>query len=115
MMALLVAVSVWATLRGWRMGLRIDDQGVTIRNFNRTYQLGWNEVSHFRDGAGLKKGTTPQWALSVVLQDGEAIVAYATSWSAETQAALEQAAQRHGISAELTGAIPQSTSRLQPR
>lgn len=74
LMVLLVAASVWAVRRVWRMGLRIDDEGVTIRNFRRTYLLGWHHVSHFQDGIGRHKETTPQWALSVVLRDGRAVV-----------------------------------------
>jgi hypothetical protein len=44
-----VAASVWALFRGWSMSLRIDDQGVTVRNLFRTHRLRWREVSSFAD------------------------------------------------------------------
>jgi hypothetical protein len=44
--------------------------------------------------------------LRVVLCDGSAIVAKGTQWSPAALAAIEGAAERHGIAAQLTGAAP---------
>jgi len=38
------AVSVWGCSRGWRMALRMDDFGVTVHNYFRTYRFAWSEV-----------------------------------------------------------------------
>src|SRR5271156_1099815 len=35
--------------RGWRMGLLIDQHGVTVRNYFRSYRFGWSEVKCFTD------------------------------------------------------------------
>ena len=32
---------IWGWTQGWRMGVRLDDLGVTVRNFLRNYRLGW--------------------------------------------------------------------------
>ena len=61
--------------RGWRIGLRIDQSGMTVRNYFRTYRIGWPEVSLFADGSALglfAGGQSPGgdfgwgWALRVV-------------------------------------------------
>jgi hypothetical protein len=50
-LAAAAAVSIWGCWRGWRMGLRLDDHGVTVRNFFHSHQFGWHEVSRFADGS----------------------------------------------------------------
>jgi hypothetical protein len=44
------------------MGLSMDNHGVTIRNYFRTYRAGWGEVSRFVDGAVNPGGGRP-WAV----------------------------------------------------
>lgn len=113
-LALDVAASALGIVRGWRMSLRLDDGSLIVRNFFRTHRLGWQEVSGFMDGVviRLNEGLERQWRLSIALRDGGAIVASATSWSAKTQAALEQAAQSHGIPTELTGVVTSRKSAV---
>ena len=78
---ILVAVGIGGCFRGWRMGLRIDASGVTIRNFFRTHRIGWREVARFADGSVLSlvaRGNEPYaicWALRVVLRDERQAVA----------------------------------------
>jgi hypothetical protein len=71
---ILVATLVGGCFRGWRIGLRIDASGVTIRNFFRTHRIGWREVDRFADGSVLSAGKgndlyERRWALRVVLHD----------------------------------------------
>ena len=40
-----------ACARAWRMQLRIDEDGVTIRNFYRMHRIGWSEIGQFEDGS----------------------------------------------------------------
>ena len=103
-----VSVSIWGCWRGWRMGLRLDDQGVTVRNFFHSYQFGWPEVRRFADGSVNGGNDGRLWALSVVLNDGRVITASGTSRGrrdARPQALTEirQAAERHAIPVALTG------------
>jgi hypothetical protein len=102
------SVSIWGCWRGWRMGLRLDDHGVTVRNFFHSYQFGWPEVRRFADGSVYGGGDGRLWALSVVLNDGRVITASGTARGrrdARPQALTEirQAAERHAIPAALTG------------
>jgi Bacterial PH domain len=71
---ILVVTLIWGWFRGWRMGLRIDASGLTIRNFFRTHRIGWREVARFADGSVLSLGRgndayAAYWALRVVLHD----------------------------------------------
>jgi hypothetical protein len=50
---ILVATLIGGCFRGWRIELRIDASGVTIRNFFRTHRIGWHEVARFADGSVL--------------------------------------------------------------
>jgi len=99
------------TIRGWRGRLRFDDQGITVENFFRVYRIEWAEVHQFADGYVWPSGENGPgtWALAVVRHDGSAVTAGGTAakWAApsETLVAVGQAAQRHGIPAELTGTI----------
>lgn len=99
---------IWGCLRGWRIGLHIDDNGVTIRNFFRTHRFAWPEVSHFADGSAFGGESKSWWALSVVLRDGSVVIARGTTRSGppnpKTLAAIGQAAERYQIPAVLTGA-----------
>jgi hypothetical protein len=102
---------IWAVARPRHMGVRLDDRGVRVCNYFRTYRLGWQHVSSFTDGlaacidlnhASLRRG----WALSVILRDGKGITATGTMASSadpEILRAVRNAAQRHQVSASLTG------------
>jgi hypothetical protein len=78
-LAAAASVSIWGCWRGWRMGLRLDGDGVTVRNFFHSYQFGWPEVSRFADGSVNGGNNGRLWALSVVLNDGRVIPASGTS------------------------------------
>ena len=71
-------IVIAALMGGWsrssRIGLRIDANGLTIRNFFRTHRIGWREVARFADGSVLSAGRgkdafAAYWALRVVLRD----------------------------------------------
>lgn len=104
--------------RFWRMGVRFDDHGVSIRGFLRTDRFGWPEVSHFADGcARLNDGKDVAlvWAVAVVLHGGRAITVQATAaWPArrgpKVRAAIAQVTARYQIPAELTGVMPPPAS-----
>ena len=38
-LVILTALLIWGCVRGWRIGLRADHDGVTVRNFFRTYRF----------------------------------------------------------------------------
>lgn len=106
------APSIWAWERTWRMGLRLGDDGVIVRNFGRTRRLGWHEVSSFTDG--FVQGADQHhniWVLMVVLRDGRVIRASGTKPrgglpGSETLEAICQAAERHRVTTKLTGTVP---------
>ncbi len=104
---LVAAGVVWGCSRGWRMSLRMDRHGVTIRNYFRTYRAGWAEVSSFGDGAVNAGASGRKWALSVILRDGRSITACGTWRDArtrdETLKAIHQGARRYGIPANVMG------------
>jgi hypothetical protein len=106
-LVLAAAVSAWGGWRGWRMRPRLDDHGVTIRNFFRIYQFGWPEVRQFADGSVNGGNAGHLWALSVVLSDGRVVTATATARGKrdarpQTPAAIRQAAERYTIPADLS-------------
>jgi hypothetical protein len=102
--------SIWAIYRGRRMSVRIDDGGVTVRNFFRTHRLSWAEVSCLTDGLTYWGESTFYWALRVVPRDGRPVTARGTMSagrpSPQTLAAIRQAAGRHGMPAQVTGLLP---------
>ena len=92
--------------------LRFDDQGVTVRNWSRTHQIGWAEVRCFTDGTFLWGGDEQSggtWALCVMLHNGRPVKAGATARrrdaSSEMLVSIGQAAQRYNIPADLAGTI----------
>jgi Bacterial PH domain len=100
-------VLIWGFARAWRVALRIDEHGLTIRNHLRTHRVSWPEVRCLSDHM-LDPARGPQlWALCVVLRDGRRVTAEGTGMrvpvQAGTLAAIRQAAERHGIPADLTG------------
>jgi hypothetical protein len=114
------AVFIWGCCRAWRMGLRLDDYGVTIRNFFRIYQFSWAEVRCFADGwvheASEGRGAD-FWALDVVLHDGRVVTARCTMSKKarpKTLTAIQQAAARYAIPATLTGKVTKQGSQERP-
>ena len=101
---------VWGCARGWRMGVRLDDDGVTIRNFLGAYRFSWAEVRRFADGLIHETGeggSSYFWALQVETHDGRVVTAKGTARKKgarpETLAAISRAATRHSVPAALTG------------
>jgi hypothetical protein len=97
----------------WRIWarVRLDDDGITVRNVLRTYRIGWDQVCGFEDGS-VRGGLGGQfWALRIALRDGRVITAEGTScWRTaarpETLRVVGQAAGRHAVPSELTGLPP---------
>jgi hypothetical protein len=114
-MALVAVAVIWGWGRAWRMGLHLGPQGVTVRNYFRTYRFGWPEVTSLVDGSAMVPGSAGLlpgaglacWALSVHAADGRAVTATGTAspFNArpETLTAVRRAAECHGIAARLTG------------
>jgi hypothetical protein len=113
------AALIWGCSRAWRIGLRLGEDGVTVRNFLRTYRISWLEVRCFADGSVSRGESGRVWALSIVLDDGRVVTASGTSSGKrdvrrQTLAAIRQAAERHAIPAELTGTAGKRGSHESP-
>jgi Bacterial PH domain len=116
--AVVIALA-WVCARAWRMQLRINEHGVTARNFFRTYLIGWPEISRFEDGSRWVGQAGHIWALRIVRRDGRTVISTMASLEgrraarrrAVLVAAVRQAAARYGIPAELTGNVPRTGSR----
>jgi uncharacterized protein DUF2510 len=113
------AVSIWGCFRGWRIGLRFTDDGVTVRNYLHTYRISWPEVRCFADGSVNGGQAGRRWALGIVLRDGRVVTASGTARGKrdarpETLVAIGQAAGRYAIPAELTGTATKRGSRESP-
>jgi hypothetical protein len=104
-LAVAVLASVWPLYRGWRMGVRFDDHGVTVREFWRTDRFGWPDVKRFEDQRRATGSKRWLWYLNIVLRDGRVITMYLGTLketaSPKTLIAIRQAATRHEIPAEL--------------
>jgi hypothetical protein len=102
-LAVVAVAMICGLVRSWRMGLHLDSQGVTVRNYFRTHRFSWAEVTSFVDGSTTKN----YWALSLLTADGRAVTASGTASQfkgrPETLTAIRQTAKRHGIAARLTG------------
>jgi Protein of unknown function (DUF2510) len=113
------AVSIWGCSRGWRIGLRLGDDGLTVRNLRHSYRIGWPEVRCFADGSVNSGNAGRLWALGIVLRDGRVVTASGTARGKrdarpETLTAIRQAAERHAVPAELTGTATKRGSRESP-
>ena len=111
-LAVVASVSALLLYRGWRTGVRLDGDGLTICYFFGTCRLGWHQVGRFADGCtgGLGEGAGRVWALDVVLCDGRVVTVKATARDGRSAApkvltAVLQAAERYGIQAPLTGIL----------
>src|SRR5215472_1456102 len=92
-----------ACVRALRSGLRMDGDGVTVRNFWRTYKISWPEVSHLGDGSVYMGDAGHIWALGVVLRDGRVrSVSTAVGLSRAEVEEIRQAAARYPVSAKLS-------------
>ena len=115
-LGLIAATTIWGCSRGWRMGVRMDDFGITVRNYFRTYRIGWPEVLRLADGAGpVPEGGRAGWALSVVLHGGQAVTASGTTRLAprrETLTAIGHVAEVRAIPADLTGVATKRSFRV---
>jgi hypothetical protein len=107
------ALTAWFCSRAWRIALRMDDLGITVRNLFLTHRFSWTEVRCFADGAFRGDSATIHWALKVVPYDtharrgaGRPVTATATARrrdEAEVMAVLRHAVEHHGMAAEWTG------------
>lgn len=104
-LAVVLLASIWPLYRGWRMGVRFDEHGVTVHKFWRTDRFGWPDVKRFEDqrcATGLKRWV---WNLNIVLRDGRVITTYLGTLketvSPKTLIAIRQAAKRYETPAEL--------------
>jgi hypothetical protein len=88
------------------MFLRADDAGLLMRNFyGRTRRIAWTEISRFADGSYRNEEHLTRWELLIILRTGKR-VRVAGSHAApagEVVAAVREAAQPHGIPADLSG------------
>lgn len=105
-LAIVAVALIWGCSRGWRMGLYMGHEGVTVRNYFRTYRVGWPEVIGLVDGRALAGGKW--WALTVLMDGGRAVTASGTASNidrdrSEVLTEIRQAAECHGIAADLTG------------
>src|SRR5438309_876229 len=48
--AVLGLVVVLLTLRAWRIGLALDAEGLTVRNYWRTRRFRWDDIDRFETG-----------------------------------------------------------------
>jgi hypothetical protein len=93
--------------------LRADDAGLLMRNFyGRTHRIAWTEISHFADGSYTNQDIT-SWELLIILRTGKRVrVASSRAASAgEVVAAVREAAQPHGIPADLSGVAAKRDGR----
>ena len=113
------AALIWGCSRVLRIGLRLGEGGITVRNFLRTYRISWPEVGGFADGSVSRGEAGRVWALRIVLHDGRVVTASATSTGKrdarpQTLTAIHEAAERHAIPAELTGTAAKRGSAESP-
>jgi Bacterial PH domain len=67
----------WAVRRAFRVSLAVTEDGVTVKNYWRTYSFPWSDV----EGVGIalaQQGVLPQPALAFKFRNGGAVFAQAT-------------------------------------
>src|SRR6516165_5061554 len=108
------AAGAMTICQGQGLFLRTDDAGVLMRNFHfgRSRRIAWSEISHFADGCYTKEGVT-SWSLVIALCTGKQVPVLCSVLAPvdEVMAAAREAAQPHGIPAELTGLPAKSGGR----
>jgi hypothetical protein len=93
---------------GQGLFLRADDTGLSVRNFyfgrSSRMRIAWSEISHFADGRHANEGNT-SWMLLIVLRTGRQVGVLSSVFGppGEVVAAIREAAQPHGIPADLSG------------
>jgi hypothetical protein len=106
-LGLVAIVAAGVLYWSFRLGVRFDDHGITIRGIFGTDRYGWPEVSRLTDGRQGGGEGPDAWALNVVLADGRTVTVHATarnkSASPKVLAVIRQIADRYQIPAELTG------------
>jgi hypothetical protein len=97
--------SIWPLCRGWRMGVRFDDHGITVHKLWRTDRFGWPDVKRIEDQRCATGSKRWIWNLNIVLRDGRVITTYLGTLketaSPKALIAIRQAATRHEVPAEL--------------
>jgi Protein of unknown function (DUF2510) len=92
--------------KGQGLFLRADDAGVLVRNFHfgPARRIAWAEISHFADGRYTKKDLT-SWMLVIMLRTGKQVrvLCSVLEPTGKVVAAVREAAQPHGILADLAG------------
>jgi len=104
-LAVVAIASAWVLYRGFRLGVRFDDHGVTVRKVLQVDRYSWPEVARFADGSYQTDGGRI-WALDVVLVDGQAVTLAATAAkkpAPKVLAAIGQVAAQYQIPADVTG------------
>jgi hypothetical protein len=89
--------------RAARVALVISDSGLVVRNFLRSWRVGWPEIARLVDGCAF----VDDWALTVLLADGHALTSTATITNRLANpgwlTALGEHAARHAVPADLSG------------
>lgn len=92
-----------STYRGARGGTRMDNSGLVIRGWLRSWRLGWPQVAQLTDGCDFGG----VWVLTVLLNDGRAINCPATSLGPLAERGkltqVRQVAARYGVREDLGG------------
>ena len=106
-LAVVSIACAWVLYLGLHLGVRFDEQGVTVRRTFKTDRYAWPEVSRFADGCYTTGNGDKIWALDVVLADGRAVALTATARkktaSPKILTAVGEVAASYQIPAELTG------------
>jgi hypothetical protein len=96
-LAIVAIASAWVLYWGFRLGVRFDDDGVTVRRIVKIDWYAWPEVSRFADGCYKTGHGQTIWALDVVLVDGQAVTLTATAGNSEPQDADGNQAGRRAL------------------
>jgi len=100
-------VSIWGCSRSWRIQLRTDSHGIIVRNLLRSHDISWSEVRRFTDGS-VTVFDDHYWALEIVLRDGRAVTATASTGTPGKAypgmlRAIEEMARHYAIPVAFTG------------
>jgi hypothetical protein len=74
--AVTVVVGAWSVKRAWRLGIWASESQVLVKNYWRTHEFGWHEVTDIGVGA-VAMGVLPQPAWAFRLSDGKVVRAQA--------------------------------------